>query len=245
MIGGGALSSLAWTTYYDELAIAGTFDLFEREADFFVSRLCDAFSIDSDTVVIDFGCGFGAVAERLAARGAQLRFWDSSVIMRLKASQRLAALPQASLLDLSDPGQGPRGEADLVIVNSVAQYMTLEELVSWLQRWRTMLKPGGAIVLSDIVSPGSTLFTEVRESLRFAARQHILWRTVPRLIRESVRYTRWRNALELLRLDQSDLSRMAKEAGLKADKRPQNLTFRSNRWTAFLTLREAAASDRR
>jgi len=59
-------------------------------------------------------------------------------------------------------------EVDLVVMNSVAQYMTPDELDSAFAVIRRLLKPGGRLVVGDILRPEVGMFRDVLALLRFA-----------------------------------------------------------------------------
>jgi ubiquinone/menaquinone biosynthesis C-methylase UbiE len=50
---------------------------------------------------------------------------------------------------------------DLVVMNSVAQYMTPEELGAALVNIRRLLTPSGKLVLGDILQPNVGMFRDV------------------------------------------------------------------------------------
>jgi ubiquinone/menaquinone biosynthesis C-methylase UbiE len=57
---------------------------------------------------------------------------------------------------------------DLAVMNSVAQYMTPDELDSAFAVIRRLLKPGGQLVVGDILRPEVGMFRDVLALLRFA-----------------------------------------------------------------------------
>jgi ubiquinone/menaquinone biosynthesis C-methylase UbiE len=57
---------------------------------------------------------------------------------------------------------------DLVIMNSVIQYMTPDELGAALAVIRRLLKPGGRLVLGDVLRPEVGMISDVIALLRFA-----------------------------------------------------------------------------
>lgn len=226
-----AAASAAWEAHYDELAQEGNFVLFDLEARDYVERLQASLPLEPGMRVLDFGCGFGAVSERLAGLGVELRYFDRAASMRAFVERRLQGYDNARLTDPATTEE----RFDLVIINSVVQYMSPEELQQALAHWRGLLAPGGRVMVSDIIPPESHFLGEVFESLRFSAANGVLVTSIFRLVQEFIRYSKRRSSLVLLRLDRDRVREMAAAAGLNAEFLAGNLTFRRHRLTVALT----------
>src|SRR6185295_6036449 len=70
---------------------------------------------------------------------------------------------------LEDLTRMAESSIDLVVMNSVAQYMTPDELDSAFAAIRRVLKPSGRLVIGDILRPEVGMFRDVVALLRFAA----------------------------------------------------------------------------
>jgi SAM-dependent methyltransferase len=183
--------------------------------------------------VLDFGCGFGFVAEMLAPHVGELFLWDASANMRRRARLNVAGRQNIRLLDLSDPKSLPDElQFELILVNSVVQYMNLEEFSAWLLRWRSMLAPGGRIVVSDLIPPNYPALRDVPDLLSFSARRGFLVCAVWQALREIGRYWKVRRFRPLSRIGLEELSKLGKDAGLAASYLPVNLTHFRTRLTA-------------
>lgn len=211
---------------------------FAREAELFARRLREDFRLDCDTDVFDYGCGFGFVAAALAPDVRTVAVWEPARAMAAHARATLAGHPNVREVDLAAAGtRGDRPEVDLVVVNSVVQYMSEAEVARMLATLAGMLRPGGRIVVSDVVPPRHSLG---REAVTFALRHPGLVRD--RLWRWGRDYLRKMDALPLLRLGVEDLRRLAASAGLILETHRRNLTHFAGRTTFVLrpaTLRAA------
>jgi SAM-dependent methyltransferase len=225
-------SSESWTSHYE--ALDDGFVLFAHEAQDYFERLAAAVTIRRDTSVLDFGCGFGYVAELVGRVAGELYVWDVAANMRERTQRRVGRARSVHVLALDPWPAKPPVSVDLVLVNSVAQYLTREELRAYLARWRDLLAPGGRIVLSDLITPRSGFVGEVVDSLAFAARRGFLWKSLAHAAGQLGVYLRARRSLPLLRLDESELRHDAAAAGLEATILDRNLTYRRNRFTALL-----------
>ena len=223
-----------WHAYWDRLE---EHVIFREEAADYIARLEAALGLDPRARVLDFGCGFGFIAELLAPRVAELFAFDASDHMQRRAQLRLGG--HANVRFLGPPGTTPWPAGlrfDLILVNSVVQYMPLDELQQWLGRWRAMLAPGGHVVLSDLLTNDLGPFWEVVEMLALSARRGCLVSVVGKALGELRHYTTARGLRPLCRIALGELRRRADCLGLAVDVLPSNLTYRSRRATVVLTV---------
>jgi cyclopropane fatty-acyl-phospholipid synthase-like methyltransferase len=185
--------------------------------------------------VLDFGCGFGSVASMLAPKVYEVNVWDSSANVRRRARAKLGGIANIRFLDLAESASMTGFSFDLILVNSVVQYMTPEELSSWLVRWRAMLGETGRIVISDLIPPSNRLMTDVIDIFRFIARRGILLRSLLQSPAELKRYTGKRIQHPLLKLSREDVMREAEAANLSVRFLPRNLTHFKKRLTTVLS----------
>ena len=104
-------------------------------------------------VVLDFGCG---EASR-GPRGRQDMRHALPLGRRPRRSRarraRFHGDPVIAVLSREDVEALPDGSLDLVVVNSLLQYLSREELGRWLAVFRAQLKPRGRLVLGDVFPP--------------------------------------------------------------------------------------------
>ena len=223
-----------WDSYWEGLNDEQ--QLFREHSDEYFRNLSSTFRLEPRTRVLDFGCGFGHVAGLLAPRVGELSLWDASANMRRRARLNVASHQNICFLDLSDPKSLPDGlQFELILVNSVVQYMTLEEFSVWLLRWRTMLAPGGRIVISDLIPPDYPALWDIMDLVRLSARRGFLVRAVWQAFSEIWRYWGVRRVRPLSRIGREELSQRGKDAGLTVSYLPINLTHFKKRLTAVFT----------
>ena len=140
-----------------------------------------------DAVVLDYGCGEALSANRVASRCA-----------RLYLARRRAAGPRppagAVRERASDRGPGaraawtriPDGSVDLVVANSLLQYLSLDELRGLLALWRSKLKPDGRLVLADVVPPDVSPLKDAGALLSFAWKGGFLRHALVGLVRTAL-----------------------------------------------------------
>lgn len=227
-----SVQDTGWTDYWEGLVPKR---MFEAESDDYTARLLATGLVDGTSRVLDFGCGFGHTCALLARSVAEIAAWDGAARMREHAATILAGHPNARIVDLSTGvPDAERGQFDLVLVNSVVQYMNRAEFLSWLHQWRALLAPAGVVVVSDVPVMGGSRWSELIDMVRFAAGRGFLTRALVDGFREAARYGRERGQHPLMRLSQADVRRLGDEAGLHMTVLPENLTHRSGRLAAVL-----------
>ena len=106
-----------------------------------------------DAVVLDYACGEALSAARVAEACGKLYLAEPAPGVRGRLIARFAPNTKIRVRSLDDLRKMEEKSIDLVVMNSVAQYMTPDELDSAFAVIRRLLKPGGRLVLGDILRP--------------------------------------------------------------------------------------------
>ena len=108
----------------------------------------------------------------------------------MRSPDEIAAQPDASL--------------DIIVMHSVAQYMTPVELDVLLVLFRRLLKPDGHLILGDIVPPDVPAWIDALALLRFARANGFLAAAIAGLVRTVLSdYWRLRSRIGLTRYDET------------------------------------------
>jgi SAM-dependent methyltransferase len=236
----GRAGADAWDEFWDQ--VTSTQRILREDADEYVQNLCSVERIDRTTRVLDFGCGFGFVARLLAPVTGELWVWDDAPRMRRSTAQEVAGIGEVRFLDLTD-GSGSQTDLrfDLILANSVVQFMRAEEFEGWLRVWRRLLAPGGRIVVSDLVPPDYPAFAELFTLLRFSAQRGFLSRAVYDAVRVMPLYWKTRQARPLLTTSPDELIRWGSGADLRVRFIPRNLTRFDRRITSVFEAQDAGS----
>jgi SAM-dependent methyltransferase len=183
-----------------------------------------------EAVVLDHGCGEALCADRVAAACGRLVLLDAAPLVRERLRARFGSLKTVSVIAPEDLAGLPDGGLDLAVANSLAQYLTRAELAELLGLWRAKLKPGGRLVLADILPPDLSALADAGALLAFAARGGFLAAAVAGLARTALSdYRRLREALGLARYGEAEMLALLREAGYRARRLPRNLGHNQNR----------------
>ena len=139
-----------------------------------------------DAHVLDHGCGEALAADRLAGACGRLDLFDTAPSIQAKLAARFAGTARIRVLDEATLHALPEGSLDCVILNSVAQYLDAPQMADLLVLWHHILRPGGRLVLADIVPPDVSPLRDAAALLRFAARGGFLGAALVGLARTAV-----------------------------------------------------------
>lgn len=230
----------SWEFYWEELSDRRC-QLFRKQAREYVRRLECALPLQTQSRVLDFGCGFGFVAELLADRVAEVFLWDTAANMRQYAAANVSGRDNIRFIDLSDlEVLPPNLHFDLVLVNSVVQYMTIDQFAFCIGQWRSMLAPGGCIVVSDLIPPDYRSAWDIVDLFKFSLAHGLLMRSIWQGMGEVKRHRKISRTYRLCRIGREELDRRGKAAGLVVSYLPSNLTHLTRRLTAVFSENAAA-----
>ncbi|MFH6785684.1 MULTISPECIES: class I SAM-dependent methyltransferase [Methylobacterium] len=183
-----------------------------------------------DAVVLDHGSGEALSADRVAAACGRLLLCDASPRQREALSARFADHSGIDVLSPEDVAALPAGSLDLVVANSLAQYLTAAELEACLAIWRRLLKPGGRLILADVIPPQLGAVADATSLLAFARREGFLPAAILGLARTLLSdYRTLRRTLGLARYDEAAMLARLRAAGFRAERMPRNLGHNQGR----------------
>jgi ubiquinone/menaquinone biosynthesis C-methylase UbiE len=121
---------------------------------------------------------------------------------------------------------------DLAVMNSVAQYMTPRELDSALAVIRRLLKPGGRLILGDIMRPEVGMPSDVLALVRFAATHGFLKDALIGLVSTALSdYRQLRSRVGLQRYGEAAMIAKLAAAGFTASRAHFNIGHNPSRMT--------------
>lgn len=164
--------------------------------------------------LLDHGCGEALHAPVLARACSRLVLCDAAPNVRGKLAARTAAVPNIAVLAPDDVAALPDAGFDVIVANSLAQYLTPAELDDLLVLWHRLLAPGGRLILADILPPDLGAATDALALLRFAAAEGFLVPALGGLVRTVFSdYRKLRQALGLTRYSGQDMLEKLRQAG--------------------------------
>jgi len=182
--------------------------------------------------VLDFGCGAALEAGRVAEACARLYLCEAAETLRIELAERFRGNARIEVIDPEAMDTLPDGSLDLIVVNSVLQYVARAEIPSLLRRFRAKLHPEGVLVLADLLPDRATAEADAASLLRVAARLGFLPAALVGLVRLLASdYRRLRREVGLTVLPPAEIEALLAEAGFEARRRPVNFGFNQRRAT--------------
>src|SRR5471030_1335820 len=142
-----------WIDYYDSTHTIYASRL-HRDLHFqVIARDIIGYITAPDAVVLDYACGEALSAGKVAEACGKLYLAEPAPGVRGRLIARFAPNTKIRVRSLDDLRKMEQKSVDLTVMNSVAQYMTSAELDSAFAVIKRLLKPGGRLVLGDILRP--------------------------------------------------------------------------------------------
>lgn len=183
-------------------------------------------------LVVDYGCGESLHAERLAADAGKLILCDAAPQLRDTLAKRFAGNPKIAVRAPEDVAAMPPRSCDLIVLHSVAQYLTPAETDALFATFRMLLKPDGTLLVGDVIPPKVHAATDALALLRFGAAHGFFFAALGGLVRTALSdYWRLRSRLGLSRYDADAMRRKLAAAGFTATRAPRNIGHNPARMT--------------
>ncbi|MBR0873846.1 methyltransferase domain-containing protein [Bradyrhizobium tropiciagri] len=213
-----------WIDYYDSTHTIYASKL-HRDLHFeLIARDIIGYIKAPDSVVLDYACGEALSATKVADACAVLYLAEPAPGVRGRLAARFAPNGKIRVRSLDDLKTIDAGSIDLVVMNSVAQYMTAQELDGAFAVVHRLLKPSGRLVVGDILRPEVGMVRDVVALLRFAATHGFLRDALIGLVSTALSdYRQLRTKIGLQRYGEAEMIAKLGAAGFSVTRAPRNI----------------------
>jgi ubiquinone/menaquinone biosynthesis C-methylase UbiE len=227
-----------WIDYYDSTHTIYASRL-HRDLHFqIVARDIVGYISSPDAVLLDYACGEALSAARVADACGRLILAEPAPGVRGRLIARFAPNTKIRVRSLDELRSMNEKSVDLAVMNSVAQYMTAAELDSAFAVIRRLLKPGGRLVLGDVLRPEVGMARDVIALLRFALAHGFLKDALIGLISTALSdYRQLRSRVGLQRYGEAEMIAKLQAAGFSAARAQVNMGH--NPWRMTFVARPA------
>jgi SAM-dependent methyltransferase len=182
--------------------------------------------------VLDYGCGEAVHSDLVATAAGEVLLCDAAASVRAALAARFADSRKIRILTPAEVEHLADASLDLIIANSLAQYLTRAELERLLALWRRLLAPHGTLIVADVIPPDVGALSDVMALLRYAAANGFLLAALAGLVRTAVSgYHRLRSKLGISRYGEGDFLALLASAGFRAERLPRNMEHNPARMT--------------
>jgi SAM-dependent methyltransferase len=186
----------------------------------------------SKPTVVDWGCGDAYGAPVLAKACGGLLLFDAVGAVQRRIAARFAGAAGIRVLDDQAWRLLHDGSVDVIIMNSVAQYLSQGEFEAVLDDFRVRLRKDGVIYLADIIPPDAGMLPDVVSLLATGARHGFFLAACSGLARTWFsRYRQIRNQAGFSTYSEKAIDALARKHGLSALRLPANVGFNQQRMT--------------
>jgi ubiquinone/menaquinone biosynthesis C-methylase UbiE len=227
-----------WIDYYDSTHTIYASRL-HRDLHFqIIARDIIGYISTPDAVVLDYACGEALSAAKVADACAKLYLAEPAPGVRGRLIARFAPNTKIRVRSLDDLRNMEEKSIDLAVMNSVAQYMTPAELDQAFAVVKRLLKPGGRLVVGDILRPEVGMARDVAALLRFALTHGFLKDALIGLVSTALSdYRQLRSKVGLQRYSEAEMIAKLAAGGFTASRAHFNIGH--NPWRMTFVARHA------
>ncbi len=219
-----------WVSFWDSdhpiYVNAHHFDVHYRAiADDFIRVLPSA-----DARVLDHGCGEALHADKIAAKCHGLFLCEAAPTVRARVAERFGEESKIRVIGPAEVERLPSDSLDLVVANSLLQYLKRDQLQALLATWKRILKPDGKLVVADVIGPHQSAIADAFALLRFAAANGFLIAALFGLVRTLFsEYGKLRTKLGIAQYSEDEILKILRTAGFTAKRLPRNFGHNQQR----------------
>lgn len=182
--------------------------------------------------VLDYGCGDALCADELARRCARLYLFDAAPNVRARLHQAFDEQPQIVIVEPDELAGLAASSLDLIVVNSLLQYLSQAEFERLLDFCHSRLAPTGRLLIADVVTPESDLVADTAALLRFAIEGGFFLAALGGLARTFFSpYRRLRGALGFTTYAPEDMLLLLRAHGFNGRRAATNIGHNQRRMT--------------
>jgi SAM-dependent methyltransferase len=182
--------------------------------------------------MLDDGCGEALSADIVAEPVDRLFLCESAANKRLRLAVRFAGNNKIAVRRPEDVASMADHSFDVIVLHSVAQYLSARDFEAKLKLFHRLLKPGGLLVVGDVIPRRLSALADVFALLRFGREEGFFFAAVRGLVLTYFSdYRQLRKGLGLTRYDTDEMIGKLEAAGFSAELARSNIGHIAKRMT--------------
>jgi SAM-dependent methyltransferase len=182
--------------------------------------------------VVDYGCGDTNAALLVAEAAGSLILSDGAASVREALAARYNDNAKIVVRSPDEIATLPAHSVQLIVINSVVQYLARDEFSALLAVFRRLLSADGRLVIGDVIPPHTSAVTEIVALLRLAWHNGFVGAALIGLARTLFSdYRALRQKLGLTYYSEAEMLSVLAAAGFSARRRYPNLEHNQERMT--------------
>ena len=184
--------------------------------------------------VLDYGSGEALHADLVAEAAGEVLLCEAAPGLRAGLEKRFAGNPKIRVVAPHEIARLPEHSLDLIVMHSVAQYLTAAGTGALFALFHRLLKPGGLLVVGDVIRPETWAATDAWALLRFGKANGFFFAALRGLFRSLLSdYWRLRSRIGLTRYAEATMIEKLGAAGFVAERAPANIGHNQARMTFY------------
>jgi ubiquinone/menaquinone biosynthesis C-methylase UbiE len=185
-----------------------------------------------DAVVLDYASGEALYAEDVARLCARLVCSDAAPAVREKLAARVAGIAAIAVQSADETAALSDASFDVIVVNSLLQYLSIDQLSGLLTVWRRLLKTDGRLVIADVIPPDVNPVTDAMALLSFALKGGFVGAALAGLVKTALSdYRKLRGELGFTLHSEYEFLAMLSRHGFAAERYRPNFGHNQARMT--------------
>ena len=182
--------------------------------------------------MLDWGCGDALCAPAVAAACGELLLYDGVGAAQQRLRQRFGGVAGIRVLDDAEWAALPAHSVDVVVLNSVAQYLSRAELGRLLDDFHRIVHADGEVIVADIIPPSAGMLPDIFSLLSSGARHGFFLAACAGLFRTFFsEYRKIREREGFSTYEETEFLELLSRRGFAATRLAANVGFNQQRMT--------------
>ena len=221
-----------WDQHWNSTRI--NHDIFEVWAKYFIQSYENDFGFSREDIILDFGAGRGDIPLLIKDRVQKIYLFEKSKVSADILRKRFDGFQNVYILDdILEINESP----SLIIINSVIQYMSKDEVENMLSNLRKISNLKTKLIISDILPSGYTKLVDAIYLLKTSMKNGFFLKFVADMITNILHSPKLSLKTSSLQIhDEDELKQILLKHGYDSIKMERNFTYSTQRYTLYCTL---------